>query len=40
MRQVSFMALVNILLIAPLGLVDHDVYVCFSFKACPLPRPE
>ena len=22
----------NILLIGPLGLVDHDVYVCFDFK--------
>jgi len=32
LEKVSFMSLVNILLIGPLGLCDHDVYVCFDFK--------
>jgi len=30
--NVSFMSLINLLVMAPLGLNDHDVYVCFDFK--------
>lgn len=31
-ENVSFMSLINVLVMKPLGLCDHDVYVCFEFK--------
>ena len=31
-HKVRFMSLINILVMAPLNLTPHDVYVCFDFK--------